>query len=146
MKISTKGRYALRTMVDLARHVQTAEWIPLRDISHRQEISMKYLEQIVQHLASAGLLKSLRGPSGGYQLARPAVSYTAGEILRAIEGSLAPVACLENNPNQCHRYPICPTVHFYEGLAKVIDEYVDSFTLQDLADAHEAGEDAVYYI
>jgi Rrf2 family protein len=146
MKISTKGRYALRTMVDLARHTQTAEWIPLRDISQRQDISMKYLEQIVQHLGSAGLVRSLRGPSGGYQLTRAAEKYTAGEILRTIEGSLAPVACLEHSPNQCPRYPICPTIKFYEGLRDVIDEYVDSVTLQDLADSGERDEEAVYYI
>ncbi|MDR0396137.1 MAG: Rrf2 family transcriptional regulator [Oscillospiraceae bacterium] len=146
MKISTKGRYALRTMIDLARHSQTAEWIPLRDISHREDISTKYLEQIVQHLGAAGLVRSLRGPSGGYRLSRPAESYTAGEILRTIEGSLSPVACLEYTPNPCPRNSHCSTLRFYAGLKKVIYDYVDSITLQDLANDREEDEEAVYYI
>lgn len=134
MKISTKGRYALRMMIDLAQHSGTAEWVPLKDVSERQEISIKYLEQIVQRLCSSGLLRSLRGPSGGYQLAKPADQYTAGEILRAIEGSLAPVACLESDSNMCPRATFCCAIKFYAGLRNVIDAYVDSVNLQELAD------------
>lgn len=133
MIVSSKGRYALRMMIDLARH-NTGEWTALKDISARQDISIKYLEQIVGALGKAGLLRSMRGPQGGYQLARPAEKYTVGEILRAIEGPLAPVACLENEHNQCARFSGCPTIGFWQGLAKCVDEYVDATTLQQLAD------------
>ena len=103
MKISTKGRYALRMMVDLAEH-NNGEWISLKEISERQNISIKYLEQIVSSLMRSGLLLSSRGPQGGYMLARKPEEYTVGEILREIEGSLVPVACMETVPNQCERY------------------------------------------
>ena len=100
VKISTRGRYALRLMLDLALH-DTGEYISLRDISARQEISVKYLEQIVTVLGRAGLVRSVRGPQGGYRLSKAPADYTAGEILRTIEGSLAPVACLDDSPNAC---------------------------------------------
>ena len=132
MKFSTRGRYALRLMVDLAQQ-DPGDNITLRDISVRQGISVKYLEQIVTPLSRAGLLKSIRGAQGGYRLARPAESYTAGEILRAIEGSLAPVACLDDAVNQCPRCDSCATVAFWEGLSRVIGEYVDSVRLDQLA-------------
>ena len=132
MKISTKGRYALRVMIDLAGH-ETGAVISLRDISQRQGITLKYLEQIIPLLSRAGLLKSMRGSSGGYRLTRPASEYTAGEILRAVEGSLVPVACLEDEPNRCSRCGECMTLPFWQGLARVIDNYVDGITLQDLA-------------
>lgn len=132
MKISTKGRYALRMMVDLAVH-NNGEWISLKEISERQNISIKYLEQIVSILMRSGLLLSSRGPQGGYMLARKPEEYTAGEILREIEGSLVPVACMEAEPNQCERYDFCSTIKFWEGLYKVISDYVDSVTLADLA-------------
>ena len=96
MKISTRGRYALRFMIDLAQHKQD-EFIPLKDISKRQAISIKYLEQITSLLSKYGLLQSVRGPQGGYKLARPTNQYTVGEILRITEGNLAPVSCLEAN-------------------------------------------------
>ncbi|MDR1630427.1 MAG: Rrf2 family transcriptional regulator [Oscillospiraceae bacterium] len=131
MKISSKGRYALRMMIDIAQH-NTGEWITIKDISERQGISVKYLEQIVTNLTKTGLLLSSRGSQGGYMLARAPEKYTAGQILRVIEGNLAPVACLESNPNVCERVNACPTVHFWGGLHKVINEYVDSVTLQDL--------------
>lgn len=140
MKISTKGRYALRLMIDLARHAQEYAWIPLKDISRRQEVSVKYLEQIIHGLSASGMVSSLRGPSGGYRLAQDAHSYTAGDILRAIEGSLAPVSCLADSLNHCGRYGKCPSVKFWEGLHKVIAEYVDSITLADLAEDSAALE------
>jgi Rrf2 family protein len=133
MKISAKGRYALRLMVDLAQH-DNGEWIALKDISTRQGISVKYLEQIVSGLSRAGLLRSSRGAAGGYKLARPAAKYTAGEIIRALEGPLAPVACLDHEPNRCPRRDICPTIGLWEGLYKVVNDYLDSVTLADIAE------------
>ena len=130
MKISTKGRYALRLMIDIAEHGNNG-WIPIKDISARQGISVKYLEQIVITLKRVGLLRSERGPGGGYKLSRTPEQYTAGEILRAIEGKLVPVACLEDDVNQCERSSCCKTLGFWEGLYKMIDDYVDSVTLQD---------------
>ena len=131
MKISTKGRYALRLMIDLAQH-DAGEYISLKEISGRQEISVKYLEQIVILLAKAGFLRSVRGPQGGYKLAKPPQEYKVGDILRLTEGSLAPVACLEHEPTECARYGECPTIAFWQGLAKVVNNYVDGITLQDL--------------
>ena len=131
MRISTKGRYALRLMLDIARHGEGG-FVPLRDIAGRQDISMKYLEQIVSQLCKAGYLKSVRGPQGGYKLARPAREYTAGEILRAAEGSLCPVSCIEEDAEKCPRYDTCETAGFWAGLRAVIDRYVDGVTLEDL--------------
>ncbi len=133
MKISTKGRYAVRMMLDLTLH-NTGEYISLKDISKRQEITVKYLEQIVTALTKTGFLRSQRGNNGGYRLARAPKDYTIGDILRATEGSLVPVACLEDEPNQCNRSAECVTLPFWQGLAKVINDYVDSVTLEDLAD------------
>lgn len=132
MKISTRGRYALRFMIDLAQH-NGGEAVTLKEVSQRQEISVKYLEQIVTLLNRGGLIRSLRGNQGGYLLARDPERYTIGEILRIAEGNLYPVACMEEMPNQCPRYAGCQTVRFWEGLYRVISQYVDSFTLQDLA-------------
>ena len=131
MKISSKGRYALRMMIDIA---ETPGFRPvaIKDISRRQNISTKYLEQIVTGLTRARLLRSERGPQGGYMLTMPPKDYTAGQIIRAIEGNLAPVACLDDEMNQCERAPICRTLDFWTGLYKVIDDYVDSVTLADL--------------
>lgn len=145
MKISTKGRYALRMMIDIAQH-NTGEWISIKEISERQGISVKYLEQIVTNLTKSGLLISSRGPQGGYRLTKSPGNYTAGEILRAIEGNLAPVACLETDINQCQRSCICPTISFWEGFFNVINNYVDSVTLQDLVDSQCANEGYDYSI
>jgi len=134
MKISSKGRYALRMMIDIAEH-STGEWVTIRDISERQGISTKYLEQIVTHLTKSRLLRSGRGPQGGYMLTRSPEEYTAGQILRAIEGDLAPVACLTDDVNQCDRNEYCQTLDFWKGLYKTIDHYVDSVTLQDLVNS-----------
>ena len=131
MKISTKGRYALRIMIDLARHNE-GEAIPLKEISERQGITLKYMEQIMPLLTRAGYVKSCRGNNGGYKLARRPEEYTAGEILRTTEGNLAPIPCIEDVPNQCLRKDKCTTLSFWEGMWKVISEYVDSITLADL--------------
>ena len=136
MKVSTNGRYALRLMVDLGINGGEDKYISLKDISARQNISIKYLEQIVTPLHRAGLVRSIRGAQGGYRLSRSPEKYTAGEILRAIEGSFAPIACLETEVNECERYKECATVGFWEGMYKVISDYVDSVTLKQLIDEH----------
>lgn len=128
MKVSTKGRYALRLMADLAEYSK-GSFIPLREISTRQDISMKYLEQIVNQLSRAGLLQSIRGAQGGYRLVRPPADYTAGEILRAAEGGLEPISCLTTD---CPRGGDCLTQGFWAGLSDAIDQYVDSVTLEAL--------------
>lgn len=131
MKISTRGRYALRFMIDLAMHSEN-QYIALKDISARQEISVKYLEQIASLLSKHGLLMSIRGQQGGYKLSRSLAKYSVGEILRLTEGPLAPVACLENPDMPCERLAVCKTLPFWRGLYKVIEEYVDNYTLEDL--------------
>lgn len=131
MKISTKGRYALRIMADLALH-DNGEYIRLKDISERQDVTLKYMEQIMPLLTKAGYVKSYRGNNGGYMLARKPEEYTAGDILRTTEGSLAPIACIEDDPNRCPRKDKCTTLPFWEGMWKVINDYVDSVTLADL--------------
>jgi Rrf2 family protein len=133
MKISTKGRYALRVMVDLALN-DTGEYIPLKSVSSRQEITLKYLEQIIPLLNRVGYLKSSRGKDGGYRLSKNARDYTVGDILRAVEGSLSPVACMDDEPNRCPRRGGCPTLPVWIGLDKVINEYLDGITLDDLVE------------
>lgn len=131
MKISTKGRYALRIMIDLAIH-DSGELIPLKEIAKRQDITQKYMEQIVTPLSRAGFVSSVRGSNGGYRLAKKPSEYTCGDILRVMEGPLVPVACLENETNTCPRADHCLTLPFWEGLKKVINDYVDATTLEDL--------------
>ncbi|MCI9077938.1 MAG: Rrf2 family transcriptional regulator [Lachnospiraceae bacterium] len=131
MKISTKGRYAIRVMIDLAEH-NTDSFITLMDIAERQGISEKYLESIVSVLSKNDILISMRGKGGGYKLARRPEEYTAGEILRVTEESFAPVACLEKKPNKCANAPVCKTLKMWEGFEKVINEYFDNITIADL--------------
>ena len=131
MKISTKGRYALRIMLDIAIH-DDGKYIPLKDIAKRQNLTVKYLEQIISLLNKAGYLQSLRGNTGGYRLAKNLDEYIVGDILRVTEGDLAPVACLKKCGDFCQREDICNTVSFWRGLDRVINEYVDSYTLKDL--------------
>ena len=133
MKISTKGRYALRMMIDLAQN-QGDGYVSLRDIANRQEISKKYLEQIVAILNKPDVLRTNRGYQGGYRLAKSANEYTVGDILRLTEGGLAPVSCLDNSPILCDRAEDCITLPIWKGLYKVISEYLDSITLQDIID------------
>lgn len=133
MKISTKGRYALRLMLDLALHDSDAP-IRIKDIGARQDISDKYLEQIISSLNKAGYVKSIRGPQGGYKLARDPESYTVGMILRLTEGSLAPVACLDDEVNTCDRQETCATLKLWQMLDEAIREVVDRVTLADLVE------------
>ena len=142
MKISTKGRYAIRVMIDLAEH-NSGAYIPLMDIAKRQEISEKYLEAIVGVLSKNGFLQSLRGKGGGYKLARSPESYTIGSILRLTEGSLAPVACLEYQPNTCDRVAECPTIKMWQGLQKLINDYFDGITIADMLQQEDAGDNYV---
>ncbi len=135
MKVSTKGRYALRLMIDLAEH-DSGDYIPLRDISERQGISVKYLEQIVTQLSRAGFLRSVRGAQGGYRLSRHPENYSVGEILRITEGDLAPISCLTDDTTRCPRQVECPTFDFWKGLHRVINDYVDSVSLDDLIQRH----------
>lgn len=134
MKISTKGRYALRLMIDLAVNGEDG-FVSLKDVAQRQQISMKYLEQIAGLLSKAGLLRSGRGAQGGYCLTRRPEEYTVGSILRLTEGNLAPVACLEGEENLCERCDRCATLDFWTGLYATINTYIDRFTLADLARA-----------
>jgi Rrf2 family protein len=131
MKISTKGRYALRVMLDLAQH-HDGNYIPLRDVAERQGITVKYLEQIINVLGKSRYLKSSRGKGGGYRLARSPGEYTVGDILRLMEGNLAVISCLEDSPNECPRCDDCITLPFWQGLDRVIAQYVDGVTLEDL--------------
>lgn len=133
MKISTKGRYAIRMLLDLAKHKNDG-FVALKDIAARQEISKKYLEQIVPVLNRSNILLTNRGSQGGYKLADEPSNYTVGMILRLTEGGLAPVSCLEQEPNRCNRRFECPTLFVWEGLEKVIADYLDSITLQDILD------------
>ena len=130
MKISTKGRYALRLMIDVAVH-GGEEFVSLKDVAARQGISMKYLEQIAGLLGKAGFLRSGRGALGGYRLTKAPEEYTLGSILRLTEGNLAPVACLETEENACERCGVCPTLDFWTGLYAAVNEYVDRFTLAE---------------
>lgn len=140
MKISTKGRYALRMMVDLAMH-QGDGCVALKDVAVRQGISKKYLEQIVPLLNKAELLKTNRGYQGGYSLSKPPERYTVGEILRVTEGSLSPVSCLQYGENTCPRKGECITLPVWEGLYKAITDYLDGITLRDIIEKASDGGD-----
>ena len=142
MLISTKGRYALRVMIDLAEH-QAEGFIPLKVIAERQEISEKYLESIIKLLVKAKLLNGVRGKGGGYQLTRAPEQYTVGSILRLTEESLAPVACLEDGAASCPRMASCRTLPLWQGLNKVINDYLDNVTLADLVQSDTAGNDYI---
>lgn len=139
MLISTKGRYALRVMVDLAEH-QSDAFISLRGIAERQEISEKYLESIIRMLVKARVLESLRGKGGGYRLRKAPEEYTVGSILRLTEESLAPVSCLETNGDACLRSGSCRTLSLWKGLDKVIHDYLESVTIADLMEHGSAGD------
>ena len=136
MKISTRGRYALRMMLDLAEN-QGSGVVALKDIAARQDISKKYLEQIIPVLNRAGLLQTSRGFQGGYRLAKVPKDYTVGEILRAAEGGLSPVACLEQSPNACPRCHKCETLPIWAGLEQVVNEYLDGISLQSVLDGRK---------
>ena len=131
MKISTRGRYALRLMMDIAMNGQN-EPVRIKDIARRQEISEKYLEQIVSVLNKAGFVKSSRGPQGGYRLMRSPQEYTAGSILHLIEGSLAHVACMDMEKNDCPRHERCATLLLWQKLHEAMKDVIDHVSLADL--------------
>ena len=135
MKISTRGRYAVRVMLDLALH-NTGELIKVKDIAKRQEISEKYLEQIISVLNKAGFVNSVRGSGGGYRLADDPGSFTVGDILRLTEGSLAPVACSEEEGISCQRSEGCEVRQVWKDLAEAINNVVDNVTVKDLVERH----------
>lgn len=136
MKISTKGRYALRMLIDLAEHKESG-YISLKDVAKRQQISKKYLEQIIPIFNHTGMLLTNRGAQGGYKLARTPDKYTVAEILRLTEGSIAPVACLDQDPNECERSADCVTLPIWQGLYDVITDYLEGITLQDILDKEQ---------
>ena len=133
MMISTKGRYALRVMLDLAMNDE-GKPISLKDVAERQNISMKYLEMIVSLLNKSGMVTSQRGKSGGYRLAKDASEQYIGEILRGAEGNLATVQCLEEGAQTCERADACITLPLWRKMNDIVNEYIDSITLQDLID------------
>lgn len=135
MKISTKGRYALRLMLDLAVY-NTGEPISLKDIAKRQEISEKYLEQIISVLSKGGMVQSVRGAQGGYFLRREPKDYTVGEILRLTEGDLAPVDCVGASGVSCDHKGDCITVEVYERINQAVNDVVDHISLQNLVDRY----------
>ena len=142
MLISTKGRYALRVMIDLAEH-QSDEFISLKEIAQRQEISEKYLESIIRMLVKAKVVESLLGKGGGYRLKKAPDQYTADSILRLTEESLAPVSCLDENAESCPRAGRCRTLSLWQGLDKAIHEYLAGVTIADLIEQGALGDDYV---
>ena len=131
MMISTKGRYALRVMIELASR-NMEKYVPLKEIAKAQDISEKYLESIIKILVKDGMVIGLRGKGGGYKLAREPHAYTVGSILKLTEGSLAPVSCLEEGSVSCPRADQCPTLPLWRELDALIDDYLESVTLEDL--------------
>ena len=142
MLISTKGRYALRVMIDLAEY-QAEDFIPLKVIAERQEISEKYLESIIKLLVRARLLNGVRGKGGGYQLTKAPEQYTVGSILRLTEDSMAPASCLQSDAATCPRMASCRTLPLWQGLNKVISDYLDNITIADLVRSDTEGNDYV---
>ncbi len=134
MKISTKGRYALRLMLDIAEN-QADSVVTVKDVAKRQNISEKYLERIINSLVKAELLNSTRGYSGGYRLNKPASEYNVKSILEVTESSVAPVACAVKEKDSCNNCDNCVTLRFWKGLDRVVNDYLESTTLQDLLDS-----------
>ena len=133
MMISTRGRYALRVLVDLAEH--SGGLVPMKDVAARQGISKKYMEQIMALLVKDGYVEGVHGKGGGYRLGRPPEQCVVGDILRLTEGSLSPVVCLDGDPAQCPRSADCPTLPVWQGLNRVINEYLDGITLRSILDS-----------
>ena len=131
MMISTKGRYALRILVDIAEH-QADGYVPLKESADRQEISEKYLESIVSILVKYDFIEGLRGKGGGYRLSRPAEQIVVYDILSVMEGTLGPVACLEERAKPCARMSVCQTLPLWTGLNEVVKDYLSRFTVKDL--------------
>lgn len=144
MKISTKGRYAIRVMLDLATN-QTSGYVKVKQIAERQEISEKYLEQIISILNKAGFVRSARGAQGGYRMAKDANQFTVGMILRLTEGSLSPVACLDDEVNECDRCDTCETLGVWIELSEAINAVVDGVTIADLVEKQQERLSAMSY-
>ena len=142
MLISTKGRYALRVLIDMAEH-QSEGHIPLKEIADRQEISEKYLESIVKELVRHNIVTGVRGKGGGYRLCRPPERINVGDVLRIMEGGLSPVACLEDGALPCPRASECRTLEFWRGLDEVIQSYTSSRFLSDLMNTGQPGNDYI---
>lgn len=136
MKISTKGRYALRMMIDMIQHQKTGP-VALKDIAERQNVSKKYLEQIALVLSQAGVMQGTRGHQGGYRLVTDPKTCTVYDVLECVEGSMHPVACLDYAPNDCERCNGCETLYIWEGLDRVIQDYLKNITLQDVLEKME---------
>lgn len=136
MRISTKGRYALRLMLDLATY-NTGEPISLKDVARRQEISDKYLEQIISVLNKAGFVKSIRGAQGGYQLKKDPSEYTVGMILRLTEGDMAPVSCVGEEREECDRKAGCVTIRIWQQINDAVNNVIDNITLADMLEWQE---------
>ncbi len=142
MLISTKGRYALRVLIDMAEH-QAAGYVPLKEVAARQEISEKYLESIVKTLVKEGILTGLRGKGGGYRLRKEPDQYKVSSILKLTEGSLSPVACLDPGGEPCPRMANCRTLPMWKGLNDAIQAYLEGFTIADLMQVDQPGNDYV---
>lgn len=142
MLISTRGRYALRMLADMAEH-QSAGYVPLKEVAERQELSEKYLETIVKVLVKDGILVGLRGKGGGYRLSKNPDQFTVGRILRLTEESLSPVACLEAGAAPCTKMADCRTLPMWQGLDKVIFEYLEKYTIADLTLTSDPGDNYV---
>lgn len=142
MLISTRGRYALRILIDMAEH-QGDDFVPLKDIAKRQEISEKYLESIVRILVRGNIVTGVRGKGGGYRLILPPDQYTVGQILRLTEGTLSPVSCLDKGTTPCPNFPGCRTFPMWQGLEHLIDEYLETYTIADLMNPEDPGN---YYV
>lgn len=139
MMISTRGRYALRVMVDLAEHT-TGAFTPLKEVAERQEISQKYLESIMSNLSKSGFVEGAQGKGGGYRLTRAPEDYKVGEILRLTEGALVPVACLEPGSKPCSMSSHCRTIPMWNRLNHVINDFFDSYTIADLMQTEDGGD------
>ena len=135
MLVSTRGRYALRVLIDLAEH-QSDGYIPMKDVAERQDISLKYLERILPVLAKNNEIKGVQGRGGGYRLTRDPKEYKVGDILRLTEGELAPVACLECGAKPCERAGECRTISMWSRFHDMVNEYFDGITIADLMQKH----------
>ena len=144
MKISTKGRYAVRVMLDLALN-NTGECIKVKDIASRQDISEKYLEQIIAVLNKAGYVNSVRGAQGGYRLSKDPSDYTVGMILRLTEGSMAPVSCLDESSPECEQCDTCETLEVWKKLYDAINDVIDNVTIADLVARRKQREGSLDY-
>ena len=137
MMVSTRGRYALRVLIDLAEH-NNGSYIPMKDVAARQEISLKYLERILPTLTKAKLIEGVHGKGGGYKLTRPPENYTVGEVLRLTEGDLAPVACLSPDADVCERAAECRTLPVWQGFYDLTNKYFDGIRISDLVNTEPA--------